>query len=103
MLGLLRSSTETAFTHLLSTINMYTKEEYQTFFTLVAKWAGGWSEWRQDRPYPITLVEFNHCNFGTEYRVYVEGVGLPPGYSHMFSYVATQEDINMYLFQEINK
>ena len=103
MLGLLRSSTETAFTHLLSAINMYTKEEYQAFLTLVAKWAGGWSEWLQDHPYPITLVEFNQCNFGTEYRVYVEGIGLSPGYSHMFSYVVTQEDINMYLFQEMDK
>lgn len=80
---------------------MYTNEEYKDFLILVAKWAGGWSEWRRAHWYPITLIEW----YGDtkEYRVYVEGVGLSPGYSHMFSYTLTQEDINMYLFQEMDK
>lgn len=83
---------------------MYTREEYQTYLTLVAKWAGGWSEWRRAHPYPITHVAwYSKDNEYNEYRVYVEGVGLSPGYSHMFSHKVTQEDINMYLFQEMDK
>lgn len=80
---------------------MYTKEEYKDFLTLVAKWAGGWSEWRRAHWYPITLIEWYDDT--KEYRVYVEGVGLSPGYSHMFSYTVTQEDINMYLFKGMNR
>lgn len=82
---------------------MYTKEEYKEFLILVAKWAGDYESWIAEHPYKVNLEECNWTCAGMEYRVYVEGVGLSPGYSHMFSYTVTQEDINMYLFQEVSK
>lgn len=83
---------------------MYTNEEYKEFLVLVAKWAGYYESWIAEHPHEVNLEECNWTRAGSmEYRVYVECVGLSPGYSHMFSYTVTQEDINMYLFQGINK
>ena len=80
---------------------MYTEEQYKEYLILVAKWAGGYNTWRINHPHEVTLEECSWLHL--EYRVYVSGVGLSPGYSHMFSYIVTQEDINMYLFQGVNK
>ena len=80
---------------------MYTNEEYKEFLILVAKWAGDYNTWRINHPHEVTLEEWSWLHL--EYRVYVSGVGLATGYSHMFSHTVTQEDINMYLFKEINK
>lgn len=82
---------------------MYTNKEYKDFLILVATWAGDYESWIAEHPYKVSLEECNWTSVGMEYRVYVEGVGLSPGYSHMFSYTVTQEDINMYLFKEMNK
>ena len=82
---------------------MYTNEEYKEFLILVAKWAGGFVSWIEEHRYKINLEECNWTSSGMEYRMYVEGVGLAAGYSYMFSHKVTQEDINMYLFKEINK
>lgn len=84
---------------------MYTNEEYKEFLVLVAEWAGGYNTWRINHPHEITLEEwYFDCEASVfEYRVYAQGVGLNPGYSHMFSHQVTQEDINMYLFKGMNK
>lgn len=82
---------------------MYTYEEHKEFLILVAKWAGAYESWVAEHPYEVNLVECNWTSVGMEYRVYVEGVGLDAGYSHMFSHQVTQDDINMYLFMEMDK